>query len=435
MKPGNEIPLDGIELSDAPGGSPADDMGIPLAADDSASAPDVAGAYGIDLDSRDAPSSDISHDNSYDRARRAPTGRRLPPVLRAIATIYQRNASGTLNVGDGETTKLSMFIKDGRILNVAHPDLSSDSIGALLLDSGLVTRRRLQKAITQSRAAGTTLDYYLATTRIVSAVTIHHLVDGWCAELVLAAMNDNDAKVSFSRVQHEGLRKNCQIPLPWLLKEFRRRETEAPVIAMTIPDPSVSFVRTSQLESEPIDELWEEIDLGAAEKQVYFYVDGARTVDDLAMATGQSRFAVMRAVAGMIKSGDIVATLEPARRANRRHALRSSGRAASMVVVLLALLAVTGAAVLRGHVADLSEIVELRSSAWGDLFQTSAKQRVSGAVLSYLLITEDDEPAPDELLERRLILPGDVQTAVSIYRTNPAEKENEPEQVVDTVGP
>jgi len=317
MKPDDEIPLDGIELSDGPGVFQADDMGIPLATDDGAPSPDIAGAYGIDLESNGAPASDISHDNSYDRARRAPVRRRLPPVLRAIATIYQRNATGTLNVGDGENIVMSMFIKDGRILNVAHPDLSSEAIGALLLDSGLVTQRRLKRAVNQSREAGTTLDHYLATSRIVSAVTIHHLVDGRCAELVLGAMADEGAKVSFSRARHEGLRKNCQIPLPWLLKEFRRRETEGPVIAMTIPDPSVSFVRTSELESEPVDELWEEIDLGAAEKQVYFYVDGSRTVDDLALATGQSRFAVMRAVASMIKSGDVVATLEPAKRSGQ----------------------------------------------------------------------------------------------------------------------
>jgi len=117
------------------------------------------------------------------------------------------------------------------------------------------------------------------------------------------------------------------------------------------------------------------------------------------------------------------------------HALRSSGRAAALIVVLLVMIAGIGAAVLRGHVVDLSDVIGLRSSAWGDLFQTSALQRVSGAVLSYSLITEDDDPAPDELLERRLILPGDVKTAASIYRTSRTETENEPEQVVDTVGP
>ncbi len=439
MKPVDDIPLDGIELDDAPyddgAAGQADDLGIPLGQADNAPPPDAAASYGIDIDS----AARISHDNSYDQAS-APAAqavqRRLPPLLRAIATIYQRNASGTLNVADDSGIFMSMFVKDGRILNVAHPDLSSDAIARLLLDIGLVTQRRMDRAMRQSRAAETTLDSFLASSRIVSPVTIHHLVDARCAELLLAVMGTDGVKVSFSRARPDGIRKNCQIPLPWLLKEFRRRESERASILSAIPDQSASFVRTAVLESEPVDELWEDLEMTAAEKQVYFFVDGVRTLDQLSLATGQSRFAVMRAVAGLIRSGDVVATLEPGRRRATRHGLRSSGRALALIVVALAVLAGTGAAVLRGHVADVSEIIGLRSSAWGNLFETAARHRVDGAVLVHSFITTDDEPAPDKLLEHGLILPSDIRAAVSLYRTASGDQKDEPAgQGVDTVGP
>lgn len=438
MKEGDEIPLDGFDL-DEPVElvQPADDMGIPMDGDDDSPGPSVSAAYGIDLQS----AASITHDNSYDGPAPTPrmvqAQRSLPPVLRAIATIYQRNVSGTLNVSEGETVFMSMFIKDGRILNVAHADLSHDAIGALLLGSGLITQRRLKKAVRQSRAVNTTLDSYLAASRTVSSVSIHHIVDSRCAELVLQIMREDGLKVSFSRTQPEGLRKNCQIPLPWLLKEFKRRDRERAAIMARIPDMSVAFVRTSELQTEPSDELWEDIELSAAEKQVYFFVDGARTVDDLAMATGQSRFAVMRAVAGMIESGDIVTTLEPAKRRKTRHTLRSSGRAVLMLAVLLLTVAGMGVAFLNGQFIDIGEISGMRSSAWGDLFTNAAEHRVKGAVLVHRLITTDVDPAPDKLLSHGLILPSDIHVAVSMYKAavDETDKANEPEPVVDPVGP
>jgi len=414
MKENHEISIDGIEIPDIADNdvSQGDDMGIPLDPGEFAPASGAVASYGIDLDSGPM----IRHDNSYDQAPAARPPRKLPLLIRALATIYQRNASGMLNVSRDNETFLSMFIKEGRILNVSHADVSSGAVGSALLAAGMITQRRLDRAIKRSIAAKTPLDSWLAQSRTVSAVSIHHIVDSRCSEVVLETMNAEAVQVSFSRTLPEGLRKNCQIPLPWLLKEFKRRERDLPAIMARIPDNKAAFIRTASLASAPEPEVWEDLDLGAAEKQVYFFVDGTRDVDQLAAATGQSSFSVMRAVASLISDGFLVATLEPARHRKARHGLRVSSRAAALTIGIAAFVGMLVFGIGAGYRVDFSEVLNVRSLAWGDLFDQASDSRVQGAVLIDRMMSTEPNPAPDGLLAAHLILPYDIQAAVSMFK-------------------
>ncbi len=414
MKENNDILIDGIEIPGIAETDPSqgDEMGIPLDSGDFAPTSGAAGSYGIDLDSGPM----IRHDNSYDQAPATRPARKLPPLLRALATVYQRNASGMLNVSRDNETFLSMFIKEGRILNVSHADVSSGAVGSALLATGLITQRRLERAIKRSIAAKTPLDSWLAQSRTVSAVSIHHIVDSRCSEIVLDAMNTESVQVSFSRTLPEGLRKNCQIPLPWLLKEYKRRERDLPAIRARIPEPKAAFVRTASLASDPEPEVWEDLDLGAAEKQVYFFVDGTRDVEQLADATGQSRFSVMRAVASLISEGYLVATLEKAKHRKARHGLRVSSRALALTIGLAAFAGALVFGIGAGYRVDFSEVFHVRSLAWGDLFHQASVSRVQGAVLIDRMMSTEPTAAPDGLLAAHLILPSDIQAAVSMFK-------------------
>ncbi|HOD08464.1 MAG TPA: hypothetical protein PKG98_10305 [Myxococcota bacterium] len=417
MKENNDISIDGIEIpgiadNDA---SLGDEMGIPTDPGEFAPSSGATASYGIDLDS----GSMIRHDNSYDQAPASRPPRKMPPLLKALATVYQRNASGMLNVSRDNETFLSMFIKEGRILNVSHADVSSEAVASALLATGLITQRRLERAIKRSIAAKTPLDSWLSQSRTVSAVSIHHIVDNRCSDVVLETMDAEAVQVSFSRTLPEGLRKNCQIPLPWLLKEFKRRERDLPAIMARIPDRKAAFIRTASLASSPEPEVWEDLDLGAAEKQVYFFVDGTRNIDQLADATGQSRFSVMRAVASMISDGFLVATLEPARHRKARHGLRVSSRAAALTIGLAAFAGAVVFGISSGYRVDFSEVVHVRSLAWGDLFDQASVSRVQGAVLIDRMMSTEPNPAPDGLLAAHLILPSDIQAAVSMFKQAP----------------
>ncbi|HPB50918.1 MAG TPA: hypothetical protein PLY68_04070 [Myxococcota bacterium] len=414
MKENNDILIDGIEIPGIAETDPSqgDEMGIPLDSGDFAPTSGAAGSYGIDLDSGPM----IRHDNSYDQAPATRPARKLPPLLRALATVYQRNASGMLNVSRDNETFLSMFMKEGRILNVSHADVSSGAVGSALLATGLITQRRLERAIKRSIAAKTPLDSWLAQSRTVSAVSIHHIVDSRCSEIVLDAMNTESVQVSFSRTLPEGLRKNCQIPLPWLLKEYKRRERDLPAIRARIPEPKAAFVRTASLASDPEPEVWEDLDLGAAEKQVYFFVDGTRDVEQLADATGQSRFSVMRAVASLISEGYLVATLEKAKHRKARHGLRVSSRALALTIGLAAFAGALVFGIGAGYRVDFSEVFHVRSLAWGDLFHQASVSRVQGAVLIDRMMSTEPTAAPDGLLAAHLILPSDIQAAVSMFK-------------------
>ncbi|HNU68644.1 MAG TPA: hypothetical protein PKH54_04720 [Myxococcota bacterium] len=387
----------------------------------------------LDVEMHDDQSDGYDDDSSKTRAfnpfETGPAGRqKYPPLFAALAVIYRRNLTGVLTARRDGKDVLSATVEKGRVVSVAHQDLTQDTIPELLLDTGLVSMKHFKAAVRKADHNNTSIEVELVKANRISMTTAANLLEATLTEILLKVMGERDLEFTFFKYLPAGLRRNCHLPIPFLLKEVSRRAAELPGIMAHFPDDSVGFVRTSQLDSNPEEYLWEDLDLGSAEKQIYFFVDGHRTIDDLQTASGQSRFSVMRALAALIDTGYVVATVDPPDRSGTNHTFWNLVRALSLVLVLTGLGFLVGTRISPERLPHVSTRYGLRTAAYGSTIMDSIRDRVSGAILSYHLLTSKNDITVDKLLNDGLIDDNDAVVAEQILQAA-AEEQAEKERV------
>lgn len=374
----------------------------------------------IDLPGDHAAGYDAEDNQEQGRSRfgnpfESPTGQagksKYPPLFAAMAVIYRKNLKGVLTGRKNGHDVLSLTFEKGRIISVAHAELDADTIPDLLLETGLVSRHHYRTARRKAASARTSIELELVNAGRISMATAQNLLEATLTEFVLQAMADREMEFSFFNYTPAGLRRNCAIPVPFLLKEVQRRASELPVINSKLPDKSVAFVRTTMLESEPVEYLWEDLDLGSAEKQIYFYVDGHRTIDDLELATSQSRFSVMRSLVSLMDSGYVAPTIDPPKKSWTNHTFWNMVRSLSLLAVLGLFCLGLALAISPDRLPRVNTSYGLRIAAYGSTIMDSIRDRIAGAALSYSLSTNKDDLSAIALFNEGLIRENDIKIA------------------------
>jgi 3-methyladenine DNA glycosylase AlkC len=341
-----------------------------------------------------------------DAAGRTP---RTPPLYRALGEANLGGKDGMLGVTYGNVIA-SIVVSKGRVVDVVHPDATATAVVDLLTRSGSVPDRTVRRAT--KRARDRSLETVLVEMGVVSAGTLTNARDMLCRETVLDLMLRLDIDVSPAwNVPVGHVAERCTLPLAFLLKEAQRRATELAEIRRAVPAPDAVFVRAAGQSGAA--EHWEDINLPGADKQVYFFLDGRRTVAEVALASCQPMFQVSRAIKHLVDAGLARIAEEPGR-ATVVPARTGIWRLLVLVILSLAL----GGGVVWGVLQGFSGVSPDGTVVEDDYHRLSAeasRQRLVAAIRLYTLIQGEAPKSVDDLLQARLVLPAERRTA-AVYQ-------------------
>lgn len=350
---------------------------------------------------------------TFDPGPQPPRPAAPPPVFTLLAQAFRGNLQGTLSVPlpGGETA--SLVVAGARVVQVSHPETSSTAVLGALQRAGILSERSLPAVERAARKAAIPLEDGAVAAGVVSTGTLASVREALCRETVIAMLLDRTLQPVATWNPVRGVRESCALPLPFLLREAQKRHQDLPNIHRVVSGPQQVFGRTSTVRPGGSDERWEDLKVGAGERQVYFFLDGRRTVADVALATCQSEFEVSRALASLFEAG-LVRPLTgrdtlPAPTRASRSALRRLVALLAAVVLLVGGIA-WGA--LAGRVVPAPSLQDASTDPYRALVREAPHQRLTGAIRHYRLLFNRPPASFQELLDEHLVLPTDARAAV-----------------------
>ena len=335
-----------------------------------------------------------------------------PPVFGLLATAFRQNLAGTVSVPLPDGNTASLVIASARVVQVSHPSTSSMAILNALQRAGILSDRDLPRIERAARKASVPLDDGAVAAGIVSMGTLAAVREALCREAVIAMLLDRDLQPTASWSPVRGLRESCALPLPFLLREAQKRHQELPNIHRVVSGPQQVFGRSSASRPHEL-ERWEDLKVGAGERQVYFFVDGRRTVYELALATCQSEFEVSRALASL-SDGNLVRPL------NARDPVTVNVRAARsalrrLLTLLFAVVLLVGGIAwgsLSGRLAPIPSLADASTDPYRSLLRDAPHRRILGAERQFQMVFNRPPASFQELLDERLVVPTDARAAL-----------------------
>ncbi|NOZ01622.1 MAG: hypothetical protein GXP54_07005 [Deltaproteobacteria bacterium] len=335
------------------------------------------------------------------------------PLYAALERCYQDGKSGVLTVTHDDT-RTPITVLQGRVISVINQTTAAGSVMGLLERSGLIGERDVLRAKKAARKKGLFIEDAVVASGLVSDGTLASTREKLCLEMLMELLIRRDVAVTAVWTVRRGTREMCSLPIPFLLREAQRRATHIPTIQRAVPSNSLVFIKSSSLTGKPGDERWEDLQLSVAERQVYFFVDGRRTVADLALATCQSEFNVAQALHALMELDLVKASPGAGAGSAGTHALRSAVlRLTSLVAALGLLLALTAVAL------DLRMAEDSPSNRINEFDPFKAVRaagpvdRLKGAVRLYEMTYGESPDSFEDLLKEHYVLRDDRKAAAT----------------------
>lgn len=332
-----------------------------------------------------------------------------PPFVRALYDAAQSGGHQVLKVTDSSGNDSWFRVNRGRVIEICHKASNDDAMLELLVRSSLMKGTVAETLKRKSLNKGKPIDELVVDSKIVSRSTMQQIKDSLNIEAVLEVLLDFDASVSEITDDALGgqVGSSCSLAIPHLLKEAMRRAGELPEIKQFIPADDMVFSKAHHHTGR--NPKWEDLNLGHLERQVYFYVDGFRTVAEVANITCQPMHVVHRALVSLIKS---------------RHIVHENGKAGSKTTqgrqgLLRAMSMLTVIVILVGLALSLigsNSAVWSKSASEATLFNPfralenkAADDRVAGAIRLYQLMFGERPENLNDLLTEDLVAPADAK--------------------------
>lgn len=330
-----------------------------------------------------------------------------PPLFGALHWAVQHQWRGVIAFEAEDGSRGMIHVGDGRVMGLDCDSLSPARLMDLLRRSGILDDRQVERLARRARKTGMDPVAMALETGMVSRGTLAAIREAVARETMLALMLERGLRARQVPEERPGPAvRDLSLPIPFLLKEAHRRHQEAHAIRQVVTGEDQIFVRTGTGMGSSLLR-WEELPMSPAERQVFFFVDGRRSVGDLALATCQSVHEVSRALASLHAAG-LVRALSPQEAARRRKggADKAAGRLSlwRMAAMTLAL----GLAIVSLREASVQTPTILHG---GDTFHQLMRQASSLRVQAAGCLFRMQEGRPprdfDELLEHHLVVPGD----------------------------
>jgi len=350
--------------------------------------------------------------NGWETTTREARPSRSPPLFQLFTQLLADPQNGIVSIVAGPVHATATVV-DSRVVALSHPDASPEAVIALLQRTGLVSDSDVGRAGRRARKRQMTLEDAVVGLGVVSGGTLANAREMLCREVLIDLLLDADAEVTAHWSLLRGTRENCALPLPFLLREAQRRFADMPAVRAAVPSYEQVFGKVSAVMGTAGSERWEDLKMNLSERQVYFFLDGRRTVSEVALATCQPEFHVARAIRALIEAGLVrrVAAGGAASATARvsQSAVRRVLALTGAVVLLLTL--VGGGTLLNVERASPSPNAPPPSDPFRTVVSTAASMRLGGAVRLYELVLGVRPGSFEDLLRERMVLREDARAA------------------------
>lgn len=338
----------------------------------------------------------------------------IHPLVHVFVEAYRSGRDGIVTVSlPREDIRIPLTLRQGRVVSVSHESTTIQGVARVLARVGILSEQDLARAEREAVKRGVYLEDYLVQKGLVSKGTIAATREKAAVELLMDLLSRDDISVTVSSSQLRGIREAFSLPIPYLLKEAQRRSTLAPTIRRAVPGPDSVFAKASQVRGQGSPVRWEDLRLSAAERQVYFFVDGRRTVADLMLATAQSEFEVSRALHGLLEMQLVVPVVGGRSDAAIAHVVRSSTRRiAGMAIAIVCLLGAIYTFVNLEAYRENPFVSRANTPAFETMLREAPLIRLMGAIRIADLFGDVDITSHDDLVLARLALPEDRRAAM-----------------------
>ncbi len=224
----------------------------------------------------------------------------LPQVWKALLAVAKRNLSGVITVHT-DTDTAYIYVTDGSVVNLESPHFSPKVITQVLYRMRILSGPDMAKAQRLAQKEDMTVPQAALALGLIKEETLDRIQNFLLKEALLELINDETATVEFREMLPGTVSGNFRLPISFLLKEAGKRKKEWPHIKTKIP-----FMETVVKRKEIIDPVtgrpyaWEDLPLEGVEKIVYFFLDGNRTVSEIAGMAFISEFDVARAIYSLL---------------------------------------------------------------------------------------------------------------------------------------
>lgn len=323
-----------------------------------------------------------------------------PPLFKAMIKAFKKDVVITVSMSG---VNVPITISQGRVINVRHERTAFQSVLDMLVRTGVLSKNDLSRAERDARSQATTIEDTVVSLGFVSEGTLESVQEMLCLEVLMDLLLRTNVDISVEWETDPNIRELCTLPIRFLLREAQKRSLDLPKVKRLVPSSKVLFAKTTALSGLGGAQNWADLQIGAADKQVYFFVDGNRNVADLALASCQSEFKVARSLMTLsdLKLVRRLAPNEP-RSAATQAPGQAIGKWSALVLSCVGIVGIAiGVNLGMGAVKPPSRVAA--SHAFDSVVEGSSPRRLNAAARQYDLVHGRAPESFDDLLRDRLI--------------------------------
>jgi hypothetical protein len=226
--------------------------------------------------------------------------------LREVARVmYEQSRTGVLEV-TGADGPVEIHLKEGKVVHAVPPPGSDWLLGHVLVESGTVPEKKLFRLLRRQRKTGRPLESLLIEQELVTRDILGKYLDLQIRETVLPLFLREDVTTDFRDeppVVNDLVRP---VPIPFLLKEVEKRAKEWPILRRLGLTLDEVYDKTGESIGRFLVDDAPDVpggQLGASERLAYYYVNGHKTVRQVAFASCLGEFEALRALALLKRRG------------------------------------------------------------------------------------------------------------------------------------
>ena len=335
---------------------------------------------------------------------------------RVLTLMDEEGRTGILEIGVPSTgTTTHVHVRKGYVVNVQ--EVVGDSrwlLGDYLVFSGMADQLSVLSAEKEAQKKGIAVEEVLASSETVSQDLLKRFVDLQTTGLLLPLFQEEGLTIRFLDERPKANTFATDLPVSYLLKEAERQGEQWPTLRQRVGRPSAVYQPdvTAMAELLGYDEHDEDSEdppvpeVGMNTRVVYYYSNGAKTVEQVARASGLSLYDTYQAYAELLEHY-LVDLVTPHSKGEERGVVGEHlSRLVSLVTygVIAALLALSGQWIF-AHAGEFTPSATASTVAIEEVIQTATFEVVEEALqlhaLRYGAFPED----PSELIAKGLLRP------------------------------
>jgi hypothetical protein len=245
-----------------------------------------------------------------------------PSAAKALALLYEQERSGIIEA-TLETGSIRIHIDAGKVIDVEMADGSSWKLGDFLLESAAIAENVMDRMVLLADKRGEPLEKVLINKNIISEGLLSRFIELHIKETILPVLLQTGVKGRFLEGTPRANPYIQPIAVPFLLKTAAARQRLWPALRERIPHAEMVFARVPGYEDlalAPVLNPGREEDENAGyglthpnERLVYYFVNGKKTVHQLAYATCLGEFESASALCRLMDRGYVHVVAEKGR--------------------------------------------------------------------------------------------------------------------------